>query len=59
MIPDNYEVWAQHDAGQQAWEKSRPVCDCCREHIQDESYHRVGKSNICDSCLSEMIVYID
>lgn len=28
--------FARLDREQSKWEKSRPVCSCCRQHIQEE-----------------------
>ena len=39
-MSDNYDLWEQHDAEQEAWLRKRPMCDCCGERIQDESYHQ-------------------
>ena len=33
---DAYGMWEDHDAKQEAWRNSRPVCSHCGEHIQDE-----------------------
>lgn len=32
---DNYALWVEHDAKQQEWLSKRPVCDCCKEPIQE------------------------
>lgn len=58
-VPDNYSLWVQHDQESDDWLRNRPVCDCCREHIQDESYHRICGERICDRCLDGMIEYVE
>lgn len=58
-VKDNYDLFKQHDyeTGQRL--SKFPVCDCCGNPIQDESYHRVGSLNICDRCLGEMKVEVE
>lgn len=46
-------------AHQEALLESRPVCDCCGEHIQDDYYYRIGTEIWCQECLDENRVYID
>lgn len=45
-MPDNYDLWEQHDAEQEEWLRKRPMCDCCGERIQDESYHQINGERI-------------
>lgn len=35
-MPDNYSQWESHEAKQEAWLRSRPICSHCRQPIQDE-----------------------
>lgn len=35
-MPDNYSQWEAHEAKQEAWLNSRPVCCHCGEPIQEE-----------------------
>lgn len=58
-MPDNYDLWEQHDAEQEEWLRKRPMCDCCGERIQDESYHQINGERICDRCLDGMIVFVE
>ena len=58
-MSDNYDLWEQHDAEQEAWLQKRPMCDCCGERIQDESYHQINGERICDRCLDGMIVFVE
>lgn len=59
MIPDNYDLWEQHEIEQQKWEESRPICSCCDEHIQDEVYYEIHGKKLCVSCIEEMKVRIE
>lgn len=58
-IPDSYDMWASHDAEQEAWLQSRPVCSCCEEHIQEDSYYEIGDMIICEECLDNFKKYTD
>ena len=35
-IPDNYDLWEEHDRKQTEWVKRRPRCADCDNEIQDE-----------------------
>lgn len=35
-MKDNYDLWEEHDAKQEAWLETLPVCSECGEPIQDE-----------------------
>lgn len=54
-----WEFAEERDRKQEKWLQQRPICDCCGEHIQDESYHEIFGKKICDSCLEESAVHID
>lgn len=58
-LPDNFDRWQDHDNLQEAWLQSRPLCDCCRERIQDEHLHVIFGRNVCDKCWDNSVVYID
>jgi formylmethanofuran dehydrogenase subunit E len=55
-VKDNYDLFKEHDRKSEQRIKRLPVCSYCKEPIQDESYHRVEDSNICDCCLKGMKV---
>lgn len=59
MLPDNVDLFNKHDAEQREWLMTRPICNCCGDRIQDESYHRINNENICDRCLEDSVVYND
>ena len=48
---------------QDIWLESRPQCDCCKRHIQDESaLHYVTRKLdiwICLECVDDNTVYIE
>lgn len=56
---DAYDDFIRHDAEQEEWLESRPVCDICGEPIQDEAYHYIFGHPVCDRCLDDTIVFID
>lgn len=46
-----YDLWEAHDREQYKWEQSRPVCDVCGEHIQDEYLFEIDGNYVCEECL--------
>lgn len=52
-IPDAYEQWEKHDAEQERWLQSRPVCCECGEHIQDEDLFDIDGDLVCEDCLTD------
>lgn len=51
---DNYSLFLKHEAEQEKWLKSRPICSCCKEHIQDENLYRIAEKIYCESCIESM-----
>ena len=51
-VPDNYDMWLQHDADQQKHIGQLPVCADCGEHIQDERAYYINSEWICMNCMS-------
>ena len=47
------------DAADYAWEMSRPVCDYCGEHIQEDKFWIIEGKKICESCLNESSVWTE
>lgn len=50
---DNYDLWLEHDAEQQSWLDSLPVCDECGQPIQDTHCYNINGNYICEECLNE------
>lgn len=48
-----------HDYQQEQIVKRLPVCDICMEPIQEESYHELFGSNVCDKCLKDNIKFVE
>lgn len=46
-----YDLWEAHDREQEKRLQSRPVCDVCGEHIQDEYLFEIGSDYVCEECL--------
>ena len=45
---DPIDAFHQHEAAQERWLRSRPVCAECGEHIQDEYAFYIDGEWICD-----------
>ena len=52
-LPDNYDLWARHDAEQEAALELLPICDICEEHIQEEHCYQINDEIICEHCMVE------
>lgn len=50
---DNYDLFERHDAENEKWLSSRPICSCCGEHIQDDMLYDIGGKLICEECIKE------
>lgn len=50
---DAYEAWERHDAEQEKWLQSRPVCSECGEHIQEEHLFDIDGDLVCEGCLND------
>lgn len=53
MIPDNYDLWEQHDAEQERQLAKLPVCTYCGEHIQDDYLYLINDEIMCMDCLND------
>ena len=58
-IPDNYSMWANHDAEMEAELHRLPVCCECGEHIQAETCFDVNDSIICEECMEQFRKYTE
>lgn len=52
-VTDNYDLWEQHEREAQEAMDLLPVCDCCKEPIQDEECYKVSNKVICVHCMEE------
>ena len=50
---DNYGMWEQHDAEQEAWLDSLPKCEDCGDPIQDEFIFEVDGDTLCERCMNK------
>lgn len=50
-IPDNYDMFVQHDAEQQRKLERLPICADCGEHVQDDHFYLINDEVICPDCL--------
>ena len=49
--PDNYDIWEAHDIEMERRRARRPVCECCGEHIQDETAFLINGDWYCEKCM--------
>ena len=49
-IPDNYDLYVEHEAEQERWLASRPKCDKCGEPIQDDYAFDIEGDILCYEC---------
>lgn len=55
-LPDIYDYYRSHEAEQERWLASRPVCDRCGEPIQDEYMWEVEDGYcVCEECRDEWL----
>lgn len=51
MPEDNYSLWQAHDRAQEQARDRLPVCDRCREPIDDDEYFDIHGEILCYDCL--------
>lgn len=51
--PDALDMFNHSDRKFAEWLNSRPVCDCCGEHIQDEYGYKMEDFWFCESCIKD------
>lgn len=49
----------RHEAEQERWLQTLPVCDCCGEHIQQDDALYLDDKWYCDECLDKRRRWID
>lgn len=52
---DNYDLWERHDWAMETVVMKRPTCDCCHEHIQDDTGYRIDGKLMCRDCAEEWL----
>ena len=50
---------AQRDYERDRWLESRPICDWCGEHIQDEWMYMFDGKTVCETCMEECRYSVD
>jgi formylmethanofuran dehydrogenase subunit E len=50
---DAYDLWAAHDAEQEAELLKLPECDYCGSKIQDDHFFLINDESICEGCLND------
>ena len=52
-MPDNFSMWVRKERELELRLSSRPKCDDCGEHIQDEYYFEVEGDILCEECMHD------
>lgn len=52
-MPDNYSQWAAHERELERSLERLPVCDRCRERIDDDRYFDICGKILCEDCMIE------
>ena len=50
---DSYDLWEAQEIKKEQWLARLPKCDCCKDPIQDEKYHKIFEKLICNKCLAD------
>ena len=53
MTPDNYSQWEAHDRVLERRLNYLPVCDKCKERIDDDYYFYINGEILCEDCMIE------
>ena len=48
---DNYKAWEHAERERERRLLSFPICERCRERIQDEDYYDVDGEILCEECM--------
>lgn len=49
-VPDNYDIWEEHDRALEQKLNYLPVCTCCGNPISDYYIWAIGDELLCDGC---------
>ena len=52
-MTDNYSMWQAYDRAHEQARQRLPVCDRCRERIDEDYYFDIGGEILCEDCLIE------
>ena len=52
-VPDNYDLWKQHDAEQQAKLDKLPECSNCNQPIQERYCYEIDNELLCEDCMKD------
>ena len=50
-IPDNYDMWVQHEREKEKALENRYHCDYCHKPIQEDYHYEINGDCICKKCL--------
>ena len=50
-IPDNYDLWANHDAKKEKEAEQLPACCECGHTIYEDFIYEYNDEPICDECM--------
>ena len=56
---DPLDDFDEYERRKEAWLNRRPVCSCCKKHIQDEEAFHHGETWICLDCIEDNMELID
>lgn len=54
MSNDALKDFMRHDNDNESWLLTRPICENCKEHIQDDEAYNVFGMMICKRCMNDM-----
>jgi len=57
MIPDNYDLWREHERRQEQMLARCPVCEKCEKTIQDDFYFYIEDEILCEDCMQDRYMY--
>jgi formylmethanofuran dehydrogenase subunit E len=52
-VPDNYDAFRMHEAEQEGWLKRLPICEECKEPIQDDVLYDIDGTIYCEKCMKD------
>lgn len=58
-VPDAYSAFVKYEAERDAWLANRPLCDECKDHIQEERCYQTSDGIICEFCIDKYKVWTE